>query len=98
MLKLFSVRDHSPWQLHEPVYVLRDGRFYRTVYHPAGWSEKPDYELRSDGRIYRTPYHKLGGSEVADYVIGEDRGLYRADGHPDRDEKPLPADFVLADE
>jgi hypothetical protein len=38
MLKLFAVSSHPACKPDEPVYVIRDGGFFRTVYHPAGWS------------------------------------------------------------
>jgi hypothetical protein len=98
MLKLFATPNHPAWQRSEPVYVIRDGRFFRTVYHPAGWSDVPDYELRADGSIHRTPHHKLGASDTPDYVIGKDQGLYRAASHPDKDDASAVADFVLRDE
>ncbi|MFP4454108.1 MAG: hypothetical protein ACLFNS_10550 [Desulfobacterales bacterium] len=99
MMKLFATPNHPAWQLSKPVYVIRYGKFFRTVYHPEGWSDVPDYELSVDGRIYRTPHHKLGASDAPDYVIGRDQGLYRAAGYPDKDEAPAAAaDFFLRDE
>ena len=97
MLKLFATSSHPAWKPDEPLYVIRDGGFFRTVYHPSGWSDVPDYELRADGRVYRTSYHRLGASDLPDYVIGKDRRLYRASGHSQGDSKAPPADFVLAD-
>ncbi|MCF8028608.1 MAG: hypothetical protein K9K81_09610 [Desulfobacteraceae bacterium] len=97
MMKLFTAPSHPAWQMTEPVYVIRYGKFFRTVYHPEGWSDLPDYELSIDGKIYRTPHHKLGASNEADYVIGRDQGLYRAAGHPDNDDAAA-ADFFLKDE
>jgi len=66
-----------------PEYTVVAGRFYRTVHHARGWSDTPDYEIRSDGLIYRCPTHPLGPGQHADYRIGPDCGLYRTACHPD---------------
>lgn len=76
-----------------PVYTLTDGEFYRTVYHPQGWSDKPDYTLATDGQIYRTPYHPDGTGDSPDYHIQPDLALARSADHPDG--KPGIVDFRL---
>ena len=65
-----------------PVYVLRDGKIFRTAFHPGGWSELPDYNLGQDGRIYRTHHHPNGPGLMPDYVFREDMKLYRTAAHP----------------
>ncbi len=97
MLKLFAAGEFPGGTSDEPVYIIRDGKFHRTVYHPEGWTEKPDYELRSDGKIYRTRWHRLGKSENPDYMIGKDMGVYRVSGHPEQDGRSGFLDFILAD-
>ena len=66
-----------------PVYLLRDGKLYRTAFHPEGWSEHPDYRFENDGKFYRTEYHKLGFGLCSDYEFGRDRKIYRTKSHPD---------------
>ncbi|MFH1983092.1 MAG: hypothetical protein ABIL58_14715 [Pseudomonadota bacterium] len=66
-----------------PVYVIDDGKLYRTVYHPLGWTDLPDYEMKNDGRIYRTGHHCLGFSETPDFEFRKDGCLYRSASHPD---------------
>jgi hypothetical protein len=48
----------------QPVYTFNDGQFYRTVFHPAGWSLLADHELRPNGKRYRAPGHPLGPGET----------------------------------
>lgn len=96
MLKLFTTEHHAVGQFDEPLYIIRDGKLFRTVFHPAGWSEAPEYELREDGQIYRTSHHELGKSEIPDYVIGQDLGIYRSSGHPENGYAGSP-DFILLD-
>ena len=76
-----------------PVYTLTDGRFYRTVYHPQGWSDRPDYTLAADGKIYRTSYHPDGAGDSPDYLIQPDLAVARCSTHPDG--KPRVVDFRL---
>jgi hypothetical protein len=66
-----------------PVYLIRDGGFYRTVDHAQGWSEHPDYELKPDGQVYRTRFHPLGTSAHPDYRFKPDGALYRTGDHPE---------------
>lgn len=68
---------------HTPVYILVDGKFFRTAFHPRGWSELPEYDLRTDGRIYRTKNHPKGMGESPDYEFGRDMKLYRTPQHPE---------------
>jgi len=96
MMKLFTTEHHAVGQFDEPAYIIRDGKLFRTVFHPAGWSDAPEYELLEDGKIYRTGHHKLGASAQPDYVIGSDLGVYRSVGHPDSEAPRMP-DFVLMD-
>ena len=65
-----------------PDYVIRDGRFYRTVNHPAGWSDRADYEIRSDGNVYLLEKNGDGGGQAPVYEFRE-MMLYRTAGHPD---------------
>ena len=66
-----------------PIYVIYDGGLYRTVNHPLGWTDQPDYEIRSDGRIYRTGHHGLGAGDAPDYEFGNDGCVYRSASHPE---------------
>jgi hypothetical protein len=65
-----------------PVYVIQDGKLYRTVDHELGWSESPDYELRSDGLFFRTIHHTLETSDTPDFRLQEKGCLYHTDYHP----------------
>ncbi len=94
MLKLFKLTDNKR-TADTPVYVLKDGQLFRTVYHPDGWSDRPDYHLGTDGKIYRTENHPHGLGEMPDYKFGTDRKLYRTISHPDGI-NPTP-DFELND-
>ncbi len=64
-----------------PDYVIHDGRFYRTVHHPDGWSDAADYEIRSDGKIYALPG---SGDAIPEGPVYEFREvmLYRTKDHP----------------
>ena len=66
-----------------PMFVIYDGSLYRTVNHPLGWADLPDYEIRNDGRIYRTGHHRLGAGETPDYEFHEDGCVYRTPSHPE---------------
>ncbi len=81
--KIFKTPHHHTADTIEPVYTIRDGEFYRTISHPHGWSENPDYRLGDDGKLYRTGHHRLGRSELADYEFRNSRYLYRTINHPD---------------
>lgn len=82
MAKLYTTASHPLGKSSAPVYTITDGQFFRTVFHPAGWSSLADYELRSDGKLYRTASHPLGPGEAAAYEFRDGCGLYRTAGHP----------------
>jgi hypothetical protein len=83
MYQIFRLPAHKSGPSHLPDYTLSDGLFCPTVNHLRGWSDQPDYELKSDGRIYRSPHHPLGASCDPDYEFGPDGLMYRTDSHPD---------------
>ena len=66
-----------------PVYVIKEGKLFRTAFHPDGWSENPDYEFGQDGKFYRTEHHRLGSHPEPDYMFGKERKIYRTATHPD---------------
>jgi hypothetical protein len=74
-------RMKEPGDVEGPDYVIRDGRFYRTVLHPAGWSDVADYELRSDGKIYPLDEGESVPTQAPVYEFKEIM-LYRTDAHP----------------
>jgi len=65
-----------------PHYVIRDGRFYRTINHPAGWSDAADYEIRNDGKVYLLEKDEDNTGQAAVYEFREIM-LYRTAAHPD---------------
>ena len=65
-----------------PDYVILDGRFYRTVHHPDGWSDAADYEIRGDGKIYALAGDGDGETKLPVYAFREVM-LYRTEAHPD---------------
>jgi hypothetical protein len=65
-----------------PDYVIRDGKFYRTVHHPAGWSDAADYEIRGDGKIYALEESGDANVQAPVYEFKEIM-LYRTEAHPD---------------
>ena len=75
-LKVFSTRTQVSGEPEKPVYLIQDGRFFRTINHEQGWSENPDYELKSDGLVYRTEFHPMGTSKTGVYRFGKDGLLY----------------------
>ncbi len=77
MAKLFTTKNHPRGKSAEPVYTIVDGKLYRTVYHPSGWSQYCDYELRDDGRIYRSEHHPRGASDAPEFEFRGDGKLYR---------------------
>ena len=83
MLKLLTTDHHPLGRKTEPVFIIQDGKVFRTVYHPAGWSSLADYELKADGKIYRSIHHGLGPGEMPDYEFRNDRRLYRTINHPE---------------
>jgi len=64
-----------------PDYVIHDGRFYRTVHHPDGWSDIAVYEIRGDGNVYAlgTGADPDGQSPVYEF---REIMLYRTPAHP----------------
>ena len=82
-LKVYPASVSNKPDTAAPVYCIRDGGFYRTVDHALGWSEHPDYELKTDGRVYRTRFHPLGGGRHPDFYFKKDGALYRTDDHPE---------------
>lgn len=79
MSKLYRTQDSGGTDA--PDYVIRDGRFYRTVHHPDGWSETADYEIRSDGKIYALGGDGDANAQAPVYEFREVM-LYRTDAHP----------------
>jgi len=65
-----------------PLYTMKDGELFRTIAHPLGWSENPDYVFGNDGKFYRTKYHPQGLAELPDYEFRGDKKLYRTNNHP----------------
>ncbi len=78
-LKLFSASGQPDF----PVYTINDGKLYRTIKHPLGWSEHADYELGKDGKIYRTAHHPSGTGSGPDYEFRGRGKLFRTSTHPD---------------
>ncbi len=83
MPKIFKTKKNTSPENEAPVYTISDGKFFRTITHPKGWSENPDYILGDDGKLYRTEYHWQGVSALPDYEFRGDRQLYRTGNHPD---------------
>lgn len=77
MAKLYTIENHPRGRSAEPMYTIEDGKLYRTVFHPSGWSPQCDYELRKDGRIYRSKHHLLGPSDLPEFEFRSDAKLYR---------------------
>jgi hypothetical protein len=95
MIKVYAISDGEGIDGQTPVYVITDGKLFRTVNHLLGWSEVPDYEMRSDGRLYRTEYHRQGKGSLPDYEFRKDQMIYRTNDHPDgRMDQPV---FVVYD-
>ncbi len=80
MSKVYRTQDSGV--ADAPDYVIRDGRLYRTVNHPAGWSDVADYEIRNDGKIYATAEKGEATIREAVYEFREIM-LYRTKAHPD---------------
>jgi hypothetical protein len=83
MYQVFRVPTHHLGDSEQPDYTVSEGHFFPTVNHPRGWSDLPDYELRSDGKIYRSTHHPLGVGKLPDYKLGPDCLMYRTGHHPD---------------
>lgn len=83
MYQVFRISTHLLGPSDQPVYTISEGRFFPTVNHPRGWSDRPDYELRNDGKIYRSADHPQGAGLQPDYEIGPDCLIYRTGHHPE---------------
>jgi len=75
-------RTQEAGKADAPHYVIRDGRFYRTINHPAGWSDAAEYEIRSNGKVYLAGEEGSKNDQTAVYEFREIM-LYRTDAHPD---------------
>ena len=82
VLKIFKISNQGKREGDTPVYVIRDGQFFRTVFHPKGWSEMPDYRFCKDGKIYRIGDDADGLVKTPDYEFGRDMKMYRTQNHP----------------
>jgi hypothetical protein len=80
MSKVYRTQDAGV--ADAPDYVIRDGRFYRTVNHPQGWSDAADYEIRNDGKVYALAGGQNEDAREPAYVFRE-MMLYRTSAHPD---------------
>lgn len=95
MLEIYEVSETQGKNGLVPVYVITNGKLYRTINHRQGWSADPDYEMRPDGRLYRTRHHPQGAGDLPDYKFGNDQLIYRTSHHPDgKLDQPV---FVLYD-
>ncbi len=83
MVQVYAVNENLGKNGLIPVYLITDGKLYRTVNHRRGWSVRPDYELRGDGCLYRTRHHPAGASGLPDYEFRQDQMVYRTRNHPD---------------
>ena len=75
-------RTQNSGEPDAPDYVILDGKFYRTVHHPDGWSDTADYEIRSDGKIYALGGDGDANAQAPVYEFREIM-LYRTKAHPD---------------
>ena len=80
MSKVYRTQDAGV--ADAPDYVITDGRFYRTVNHPSGWSDMADYEIRRDGKIYALGDADRDSRQAPVYEFREIM-LYRTEAHPD---------------
>ena len=83
MAQVYAVDEAKGRDGAAPVYVITDGKLYRTVNHRQGWAADPDYEMRHDGRLYRTRHHPQGEGGQPDYEFRQDQLIYRTAHHPD---------------
>jgi hypothetical protein len=93
-MKIYNARTGEGYD-GLPVFTILDGKLYRTVHHPLGWSDAPEYEIGTDGKLYRTAHHRLGKGERPDYEFHRDQQLYRTRFHPEGEEG-FPS-FILRD-
>ena len=82
MIQIYAVGEDQAKDGKGPIYVVSDGKLYRTVNHIQGWSAEPDYEMRDDGRLYRTGHHTRGESGKPDYEFRQGQLIYRTRHHP----------------
>ena len=75
-------RSQETGKTDAPHYVIRDGRFYRTINHPAGWSDAAEYEIHSDGKVYLAGADGKNADQPAVYEFREIM-LYRTEAHPE---------------
>ena len=83
MVQVYAVNENQGKNGLNPVYMISDGKLYRTVNHRLGWSEHPDYELHGDGHLYRTCHHAMGAGVLPDYEFKQDQLIYRTRNHPE---------------
>jgi len=83
MIQIYAVDTEQGENVMLPVFVMTDGKIYRTVNHPQGWAAHPDYEMKTDGCLYRTNYHPQGAGQQPDFKFGPDQLIYRTRHHPD---------------
>ena len=74
-------RTQTTSETEGPHYVIEDGRLYRTIHHPAGWSPTPDYEIRNDGKVYAVTGNDGQAPALPVYEFRE-MLLYRTAAHP----------------
>ena len=81
--KLYCIGKDGLAEGQGPVYLIKDGRSFRTPAHPSDWSDLPDYYLGDDGKVYL----ETGSSSVsAAGPVYEFRGggmLFCSADHPD---------------
>lgn len=82
VMKIFKMTDQGGREGDAPVYVIQDGQFFRTVFHPVGWSEMPEYRFDYDGKIYRIDENTGNRADLPDYEFGRDMKIYRTQNHP----------------
>lgn len=81
VLKINRIGSNGVVTDNFPIYTMRDGLLFRTIAHPMGWSECPDYKFGSDGKFYRTKHHLQGISLMPEYEFGPGGMLYRTQTH-----------------
>ena len=95
-MKIYHVGGGSKGHEEFPVFVIQDGKLYRTIHHRLGWSQVPDYEIGSDGKVYRTAHNRLGPSAEPDYEFRNvGQYLYPTRFHPEGERKE--PRFILMD-
>ncbi len=95
MVKLYRIIQDGLEKSGVPDYVIRDGKVYRTIHHPSGWSDVPDYEIGPDGGVYTfCPSGGPAGKTLA-YEFRKSF-LYRTLHHPEG--KSTVPDYFISDE